>query len=129
VDVEAAGLTEILSPVPALVPPHEPVNHSHTAPVPRLPPITERVFAVPEQVLLSVMLMMAGAVERTPTATDMVLAGPDPHVFEAVTLTVPPEEPVVTDIVAVPAPELIVHPAGTVQLYEVAPETSDTEYT
>jgi hypothetical protein len=84
--------------------------------VPRLPPITERVFAVPEQVLLSVMLMMAGAVERTPTATDMVLAGPDPHVFEAVTLTVPPEEPVVTVIVAVPAPELIVHPAGSVQL-------------
>ena len=35
------------SPVPAEVPPHEPVNHSVTAPVPYEPPVTDKVVLPP----------------------------------------------------------------------------------
>ena len=67
--VPAAGLTVILGPVPAEVPPHEAVNHSHIAPVPKVPPETVSVLSVPKQVLLLVMLIEVGAVELVLTVT------------------------------------------------------------
>ena len=84
-DVPAGGVTVIEEPVPAGVPPQEPVNHSHTAPVPSNPPLTVSVFDVVLQVLLPVILMPVGAVEREPTDTARVLAGLVPQLFAAVT--------------------------------------------
>ncbi|MNQ71310.1 hypothetical protein D3C85_859730 [compost metagenome] len=37
----------MLFPVPAEVPPHDPVNHSTVAPVPILPPVTDSVVLSP----------------------------------------------------------------------------------
>ena len=53
----------MLLPVPADVPPHEPVNHSATAPVPALPPTSVRVVLLPLQILI-VPDILVGAVER-----------------------------------------------------------------
>lgn len=63
------------------------------------------------------------------TVTLRLDAGLVPLVFDAVTLTVPPEVPTVTVIELVPLPEVIVQPAGIVHVYDVAPVTSPTEYT
>jgi len=81
--VPAAGLTVILGPFPAEVPPQEPVNHSQTAPVPSEPPDTVSVLFVPKQVLLLVMFTTVGTVEMVPTVTARVLAVPSPQVLEA----------------------------------------------
>jgi hypothetical protein len=79
----AAGLTVILVPDPAGVPPQEPVNHSQTAPVPSEPPVTVSVLFVPKQVLLFVTEIPDGSVERVPTVTGKIAAVLIPHSFEA----------------------------------------------
>lgn len=118
----------MLGPVPAEVPPHEPVNHSHWAPVPREPPVTVSTLLVPLQVLLLVIFTLDGAVDVVPTVTERDLPIPSPHALDAYTLIVPPEVAEVTVIVLELAPEVIIHPAGTVHVYDVAPVTTGTSY-
>ena len=60
------GETVILLPVPADVPPHEPVNHSATAPVPALPPTTVSVVLLPLQ-MVEVPEILVGATESVLT--------------------------------------------------------------
>ena len=43
----------MLFPVPAGVPPHEPVNHSAMASVPAKPPDTVKVVLLPKQILVT----------------------------------------------------------------------------
>jgi len=50
------------------------------------------------------------------TVTSMVLAILVPLAFDAVTLIVPPERPVVTVMLLVVFPAVMTHPAGRVQL-------------
>ena len=108
----------MLGPVPTGVPPQEPVNHCHTAPVPRDPPFTVRVFEILLQVLLLNIIIPTGAVETVPTETASELTLLVPHEFPAVTVIFPfcPELPAVTLIDAVPAPPVTDQPAGTVQV-------------
>lgn len=98
----------MLGPVPAAVPPHEPVNHSHAAPVPSDPPDTVIVLLVPKQVLLFVMLTDVGAVETEPSTSQRSLVGLFPHAFDAYTTRLPSEVPEVTVTVLVPCPAVIV---------------------
>ena len=56
------GETVMLLPVPANVPPHEPVNHSAIAPVPADPPNTVRVVLLPLQIVV-VPVMLVGATD------------------------------------------------------------------
>lgn len=98
--VPAGGLTVILAPVPSAVPPQEPVYHCQLAPVPRLPPFTVRVLDVPLQVLLFVMVMPVGAVDRLPTVTASVPATLVPQELEAVTLMLP-SCPVVPEVTVI----------------------------
>ena len=63
------GDTEILEPVPADGPPHEPVNHSHTAPVPNEPPLTVNVVELPLHIV-EVPVMDVGAVDNVFTVTN-----------------------------------------------------------
>ena len=58
----------MLLPVPADVPPHEPVNHSATAPVPALPPTSVRVVLLPLQ-MVETPEILRGAVEGVFTVT------------------------------------------------------------
>jgi hypothetical protein len=51
------------------------------------------------------------------------------QVLESVTQMLPPADPTVTVMEVVPCPEVIVHPVGTVQLYERAPLTGLMKYT
>ena len=53
----------IEAPVPAAVPPQEPLNHCAVAPVPDEPPTKVRVVLLPVQIKL-VPLMLVGAVEE-----------------------------------------------------------------
>ena len=64
------------------------------------------------------------------TVTGFVAAAEVPQEFPAVTVMFPfcPAEPEVTVIAFVPAPEVIVHPVGTVQVYVVAFVTAPIEY-
>jgi len=48
--------------------------------------------------------------------TARVTGGPEPHELEGVTVIFPDELAVVTLIVFVPCPEIIIQPAGTVQV-------------
>lgn len=116
--VPAAGFTVMLEPVPAEVPPQEPVNHCHTAPVPKLPPVTASVFEVPLQVLLLVMLIPVGSVDTLLTVTANVFAALVPQLFPAVTDIFPscPVVPVITLIDVVFCPAVIDQPNGTVQV-------------
>ena len=59
----------MLLPVPIGALPHEPANHSATALVPRLPPITLKVVLLPLQMTV-VPVIPVGAVERVLTETD-----------------------------------------------------------
>jgi hypothetical protein len=61
------------SPVPAGVPPHDPVNHSVIAPVPFIPPVTVNVVLLPLQMLV-VPVAPVGAVDEVFTVI-LVLAG------------------------------------------------------
>ena len=56
------------SPVPAEVPPHEPVNHCVVAPVPFDPPATVRVVFSPLQMVV-VPVAPVGAVDKPFTVT------------------------------------------------------------
>lgn len=58
----------MLLPVPAEVPPHEPVNHSAVAPVPALPPDTVKVVLFPLQMVV-VPVAPVGAVDNVLTVT------------------------------------------------------------
>ena len=64
----------MLFPVPADVPPHDTVNHSTLAPVPRLPPATVSVVLPPLQIVV-VPVAPVGAVDKVFTVTVTV-----PHV-------------------------------------------------
>ena len=75
-----AGETFIASPVPADVPPHDPVNHCVTAPVPFDPPSTVNVVLLPAQMVV-VPVTPVGAVDNVFTVTvtvaqSVVLHGP-----------------------------------------------------
>ena len=59
----------MLAPVPAEVPPHDPVNHCQLAPAPSEPPATVRTLSVPLQVLLLVIFTPVGATELDETVT------------------------------------------------------------
>ena len=58
----------MLFPVPADVPPHDPVNHSAVAPVPALPPETVSVVLPPLQIVV-VPVAPVGAVDNVFTVT------------------------------------------------------------
>lgn len=62
------GETFMASPVPADVPPHDPVNHSVVAPVPFDPPATVNVVLLPLQMVV-VPVAPVGAVENVFTVT------------------------------------------------------------
>ena len=64
--VLSVGDTVMLLPVPADVPPHEPVNHSATAPVPALPPTSVRVVLFPLQ-MVETPEILVGATESVLT--------------------------------------------------------------
>ncbi len=57
------GDTEMEGPVPAEVPPHEPVNHSTMAPLPSVPPVAVSVVLPPLQMLVEP-LTPVGATEE-----------------------------------------------------------------
>ncbi len=63
-----AGETFIASPVPAEVPPHDPVNHCVTAPVPFDPPLTVSVVLFPLQIVV-VPVAPVGGVDNVFTVT------------------------------------------------------------
>jgi hypothetical protein len=63
-----AGETVMLFPVPAEVPPHDPVNHSAVAPVPAVPPLKVRVVELPAQIVV-VPVIPVGGIERELTVT------------------------------------------------------------
>ena len=67
----------MLLPVPADVPPHEPVNHCATAPVPALPPESVSVVLPPLQIVV-VPVIPVGATERVFTVNEAL-----PDVFDA----------------------------------------------
>ena len=58
----------MLFPVPMGVPPQETENHSATAPVPRVPPLTVNVVDCPLQIVV-VPEIVVGATERVFTVT------------------------------------------------------------
>jgi hypothetical protein len=58
--VVIVGVTVIEVPLPIAVPPQLPVNHLQTAPVPRLPPLTESVVFLPRQIVLVPLIEVAG---------------------------------------------------------------------
>ena len=62
------------------------------------------------------------------TVIACVLAADVPQAFCAVTDTFADVDPIVTVMLLVPAPAVIDAPAGTVQLYVIAPGTAVTEY-
>ena len=62
------GETVMLFPVPADVPPQEPVNHCHTAPVPNEPPLTVNVVELPLHIV-DVPVMDVGTVDSEFTVT------------------------------------------------------------
>ena len=72
----------IASPEPAGLPPHEPVNHSVTAPNPFDPPVTVRVVLLPLQIVV-VPVAPVGAVEEVFT----VILALEGDVSEAGTLS------------------------------------------
>ena len=54
------GVTVILDPVPAAVPPQVPLYHFQLAPAPRLPPLTLSVVFLPRQIVVVPVIDVAG---------------------------------------------------------------------
>jgi len=108
----------MLKPVPAGVPPQVPVYHCHLAPLPKLPPVTARVFDVPVHELLLVTDTPVGAVDLVLMLTANDRAALIPQLFSAVTLMSPfcAFSPIFAIIILDPAPDWIVHPEGRLQL-------------
>jgi len=98
--VPATGVTVKLGPVDTRVPPQDPVNHCHTAPVPKLPPVTVSVFEVTAHVLLLVMLIPVGSVDKLLIVTANVFAALVPQLFPAVTVIFP-SCPVVPEVTVI----------------------------
>ncbi len=67
--VVTAGDTLSVVPVPASVPPHDPVYHVHAAAVPSDPPETDNVVLFPGQITGALAEADAGAVELELTVT------------------------------------------------------------
>jgi hypothetical protein len=65
------GVTVILDPVPAAVPPQVPLYHFQLAPVPRLPPLTLSVVLLPRQMVVVPVMPVAGT-EVSLTVTVML---------------------------------------------------------
>lgn len=94
------GVTISVDPVPTCVPPHEPVYHVQFAPVPRLPPCTDKVSVIPWQIeapfVLKMELAMVDAVLMLEIVTEQLAV----HPFASVTVYVyvpgasPANEPV-----------------------------------
>ena len=63
------GETDTDVPVPIEDPPQEPLYHSHVAAVPRLPPETDNVVELPEQIDVGEADADEGAVELVLTVT------------------------------------------------------------
>ena len=63
------GETVIEFPVPANVPPHEPVYHCTVAPVPAVPPLTVNVVLLPLQIVV-VPVIPVGATDKVFTVTN-----------------------------------------------------------
>ena len=63
------GATLIVAPVPASVPPHDPVYHLTDAPVPRLPPDTVRFVLPPAHMAGVAAVAVVGATEAVLTVT------------------------------------------------------------
>jgi hypothetical protein len=108
----------ILFPVPARVPP---VKAVYQFMVPAEAVALSVTVPVPHRELGVVPVIIPEGFTATVSVDDPGLV---PQPFPAVTLIVPPAEPAVAVIVVVPAPAVIVHPAGTVQLYDVASVTA-----
>ena len=64
----ADGEIVIEDPLPAEVPPHEPVNHCAVAPVPALPPDTVNVVLLPLQMVVTPVAPV-GATDKVFTVT------------------------------------------------------------
>jgi len=88
--VLAVGETEIEFPVPAGVPPQEPVYHSAVAPVPAVPPLKVNVVYAPEQiVVVPVIEVGATLLALTVNTTLSDVAGQEPaagKLYETVTV-------------------------------------------
>ncbi len=67
--VVTVGETVMLLPVPAAVPPQEPVNHCATAPVPAVPPDKVKVVDAPAQIVVAVAEIPVGATDGVLTFT------------------------------------------------------------
>ena len=63
------GVTVIDGPVPILVPLQLPENHTHWAPVPRLPPDTLSVLEAPGHTVEELVEIPLGAVDNKLTST------------------------------------------------------------
>ena len=131
----------MLLPVPADVPPQEPVNHSATAPVPALPPTSVRVVLLPKQ-MFETPEILVGAVESVLTvinceAQAVVLQSPsyrtkyvvliegETVILLPVPAIVPPHEPeyhlVVAPVPALPptSVRVVLPPLQTVETPEI----------
>ncbi len=77
----------MLLPVPAEVPPHEPVNHCAVAPVPANPPVSVNVVLLPLHIVV-VPVIPVGATDKvlTVTTTGDVAASAAPPQVEATRL-------------------------------------------
>ena len=62
----------MLDPDPAEVPPHDPVYHSHPAPVPSDPPLTVKVEDCPSQIVDGDALAEVGSVDTELTLIVML---------------------------------------------------------
>ena len=84
----------------------------------------EYVTTSPEQGLVNPDIA-PGAAGTGVGVTARQLNAEHPHELQDLTHTLPDVDPTVTVILVVPWPAVIVQPAGTVQVYEDAPETAD----
>jgi hypothetical protein len=109
------GETEREDPVPTSVPPQLPEYQVQLAPTPKDPPDTVRVVGLPGQIGFGLALALAAAEDAVANVTGKQVGALVPHKLLAVT-QIFPALPGVALMEVVPCPELMVHPAGTVQL-------------